>query len=225
MSIGEPNWSRECNGGMTRSLRAGLVGAALLMAIAAYRWLGAPLQQSAPTGTLSRPTVGIAPVSPTPVDMYDVMGTLTINGRTIPSARLSPAEYSLVKWIDDSGAQMNEIRPAEGWPSPSDSLPSLVRGTAVVHALLVPPETVTYDVVGLTGTLNPSVCATSSGGQIASYHLRLGSVDATIDSAPALYFATYGGALMISSDGDALSRLGDHGALTISPGNCVSNSQ
>ncbi len=210
-------------GGVTRSLRAGLVvGAALLMAIAAYRWLGAPLPRSAPTGTVPPPTTGSASVSPTPVDIYDVMGTLTINGRTIPSARLAPAEYSLVKWIDDNGAHMNEIRPAEDWPSPPDSLPSLVRSTAVVHALLVPPQTVIYDVVGLAGTLNPSVCATSSGGQIASYHLRLESVEATIDSAQALYFATYGGALMISSDGDALGRLPEHGASDVP---CVNNSQ
>lgn len=194
--------------------------AALVLVVAAYRWLGAPFPWSQARATPKAVTAPGSFTSPTPVDMYDVMGTLTLNGRSLPSARLAPGESNLLGWIDDSGLHMNEIRPAEGWPTSSASLPDAMRGVAVVHALLVPPSTVLYDVVPLAAPLNASVCATGSGGRVVSYRLKLAGRSPTIDYADALYFATYGGALMITTNGDAWNRLQASGAASVL---CVAN--
>jgi len=203
-SAEEPAWLVRCNWSMHRAVRVGalLVALTLVVTFFAFRWLGLSLPWSKPAATLSQ----VQP-TPTPVDLYDVMGTLTLDGRTIPSARLLPAEFSLLDWIDKGGIFVNEIRPAEGWPSDRSSLPKIVRGVAVVHALLVPPSTVIYDVVPLAGALNASVCATGGGAQLVSYHLKLAGRTATIDYANALYFATYGGALIITGNGDTWGRL------------------
>jgi hypothetical protein len=202
---------------MHRGLRIGALGAvlALVVTLIASQRLGLSLPWSKPPLTVSQ----VQP-TPTPVDQYDVMGTLTLNGRTIPSARLLPAEFSLLEWIDKGDIVVNEIRPAEGWPSDRSSLPKIMRGVAVVHALLVPPSTVIYDVVPLAGALNASECATGSGGQSVSYHLKLAGRTATIDYANALYFATYGGALIITANGDTWGRLVYIGASPVQGGPC-----
>jgi len=206
-----------CSEDVHRAIRAGALGAALALVVTlvAFHWLGLSLPWSKPPATL-----GQVQQTPTPVDLYDVMGTLTLNGRTIPSARLLPAEFPLLDWIDKGGIVVNEIRPAEGWPSDRSSLPKIVRGVAVVHALLVPPSTVIYDVVPLAGALNASECATGSGGQSVSYHLKLAGRTATIDYANALYFATYEGALIITANGDAWGRLLYIGASPVQGGPC-----
>jgi hypothetical protein len=86
--------------------------------MARARWLRPPSGAGSASGR----------VTPTPVDMYDVMGTLTVHGRTIPSARLTPSEYALINWMDDLGLHVNEIRPAEGRPAAESSLLAVVRG-------------------------------------------------------------------------------------------------
>lgn len=202
---------------MHRAVRVGALGVALTLVVTffAFRWLGISIPWSKTPAMSSQ-----VQRTPTPVDQYDVMGTLTLNGRTIPSARLFPAEFALLDWIDKGGIVVNEIRPAEGWPSDRTSLPRIVRGVAVVHALLSPPSTVIYDVVPVAGALNLSVCATGSGGQLVSYHLKLAGRTATIDYANALYFATYGGALIITANGDAWGRLIYIGASSVEAGPC-----
>ena len=198
-------------------------GAVLVLLVVAYRWLGGPFPGSAPTTTSERVATPSVRTSPTSVDIYDQMGTLTFRGRTIPSARLAPGEYDLLNWIDDSGLHINEIRPAEGWPSSKGSLPDVMRGAGVVHALLVPPSTVMYDVVSLGGALNTSVCPAPTADQrVVSYHLTLAGRTATIDYADALYFAAHENALIITTDGDAWSRLRASGGSAVS---CANNGQ
>lgn len=211
-----------CNEDVHRAIRAGALGAALALVVTliAFQRLGLSLPWSQHGQAQPPTTASQLKPTPTPVDLYDTMGTLTLNGRTIPSARLLPAEIPLLDWIDKGGIVLNEIRPAEGWPSDRTSLPKIMRGVAVVHALLVPPSTVIYDVVPLAEALNASACATGSGGQSVSYHLKLAGRTATIDYANALYFATYGGALIITANGDAWGRLVYIGALPIEAGPC-----
>lgn len=186
--------------------------AALVLAIAAYRWLDTPAPSAYVKSTPPVTTVPSASAIPTPIDMYDVMGTLTFHGRSIPAARLAPGETDLINWIDDSGLHMNEIRPAEGWPSSTNSLSDMLRGAAVLHALLVPPSTVLYDIVPLAASPNRNVCPTNNGGRLVSYHLSVAGRTTTFDYADALYFATFRGALIITTNGDATRRLQQVGA-------------
>jgi hypothetical protein len=155
--------------------------------------------------------------TPTPVDLYDVMGTLTIRGRTIPSARLLPTEVSVVEWLDDKGIRVSEIRPAAGWPSDRTSLPDIVRGVAVVHAFLIPPSAIVFDAMPVAGPLSPSLCASPSGVAI-SYQLQLGGRSARFDYPQLLHVATYLGAMLVTTSDEISAGLINAGA---SPVRCA----
>jgi hypothetical protein len=147
------------------------------------------------------------------------MGTLTLNGRTIPSARLLPSEIPLLEWIDKGGVVVNEIRPAEWWPSDRTSLPKIVRGAAVVHALLVPPSAIVLDAVPVAGSLNAYVCV-STISAVMSYRLQLVGRTASFDYSESLHFATHRDALLITADDGAWERLVQIGASPILAGPC-----
>jgi hypothetical protein len=189
----------------------------LLVAVASSHWLGTTLPWSQSGGVRPTATTPHLLPTPTPVDLYDVMGTLTIRGRTIPSARLLPTEVSLVEWLDDKGIRVSEIRPAAGWPSDRTSLPDIVRGVAVVHAFLIPPSAVLFDAMPVAGPLSPSVCASPSRVAI-SYQLQLGGRSARFDYPQLLHVATYLGAMLVTTSDDISARLINAGA---SPVRCA----
>jgi hypothetical protein len=149
------------------------------------------------------------------------MGTLTLNGRTIPSARLLPEEFSLLEWLDTGGIVVNEIRPAAGWPSDRTSLPDIVRGMAVVHEFLVPPSATVFDAVPVAGPLSASLCASAIGG-LTLYRLQLVGRTASFDSAQAVHFATHQNALLVTTNDGVWQSLLQAGASQVQPGPCSS---
>jgi hypothetical protein len=204
---------------MNRALRGGAVVAVLglLLAVAASHWLGITIPWSQPRGARPPATASRLLPTPTPVDPYEVMGTLTFRGRTIPAARLLPTEIPLLEWLDDGGIRVSEIRPALGWPSDRTSLPDIVRGVAVVHAFLVPPSAILFDAMPVAGPLNASAC-TSANRDLTSYQLRLGGRSARFDYPQLLHIGTYLGAALITTSDDVWDRLLKSGA---SPVHCA----
>ena len=215
----EPACLVRCYRAMNRVLRGGALAAflGLLLAVASSHWLGIRLPWSPAGGARPPATAPRVLPTPTPVDPYDLMGTLTFRGRTIPSARLLPTEVSLVEWLDDKGIRVSEIRPATGWPSDRTSLPDVVRGVAVVHAFLIPPSAIVFDAVPVAGPLSPSVCASPIGVAI-SYQLQLGGRSARFDYPQLLHVATYLGAMLVTTSDDISGRLINAGA---SPVRCA----
>jgi len=204
----EPACLVRCYRAMNRVLRGGALAAflGLLLAVASSHWLGIRLPWSPAGGARPPATAPRVLPTPTPVDPYDLMGTLTFRGRTIPSARLLPTEVSLVEWLDDKGIRVSEIRPAAGWPSDRTSLPEVLRGVAVVHAFLIPPSVIVFDAMPVAGPLNASVC-TSPIGEVISYQFQLGGRSAGFDYPQLLHVATYLSALLVTTSDDMSARL------------------
>ena len=220
-SGGEPTWLIWCYKGMRPAIRVSALGAALMLVVTlvAFHWLGLSFPWSRPGHAQPPPTLSQVQPTPAPVDLYDVMGTLTLNGRTIPAARLLPAEIPLVEWIDKGGIVVNEVRPAEWWPSDRTSMPRIVRGAAVVHAFLVVASAIVIDAVPIAASLNASVCV-SKTGDVMTYRLQLVGRTASFDYSQRLHFATYQEALLITADDDTYERLVRIGALPIQAGLC-----
>jgi hypothetical protein len=112
-----------------------------------------------------------------------------------------------VDWLDQNAGPINEIRPAEGWPTTAWSLPVAVRSAAVVHILLVPTSTEIIDVVPLTASSWVSGCTSVVRGA-ASYQISVhGEPVASFVFPDPLHLATWGSALLMTRDDLTYQRL------------------
>ena len=125
----------------------------------------------------------------------------------------------MVDWLDKGGIEIDEIRPADLRSSDGLSVARIVRGAAVVHALLVSPSTIVFDAVPLAGSLGSSVCTSVIAG-ITSYQVRMAGITVNLDYSRSLHFATHLDALLITTDDGTWNRLLKIGASPIQIGTC-----
>lgn len=200
---------------MNRNVRgmAVIAAGALVLSLATASWLGVRLPVGAPHRAGPFASASPSP-SLVPADAYDVMGTLTINGRSIPSARLAPGESSLVEWAERNGIGISAIALATNWPPETTSLSDALRGAAVAHAMIVSQTETIFDVVPLSGSLDPSICITSATDG-ASYQLILAGRVISFSDAVAVHVGAWRNAAVITMSDSLWERIRSGGATEV----------